>query len=110
MEQDEFQPQRAVKLSWPYLGNCWWPPMRYQSREEIRKGDKVLFHGESGEIELVVDKLVGDPALQQPADAGPVSPVVLLPWTTESNLSSLDSLTEIPKEWCDVNQIVCYVR
>lgn len=37
--------------------------MRYQSGEEIRKGDKVLFHGEPGEIEFVVDKLVGDPAM-----------------------------------------------
>jgi len=37
--------------------------MRYQSGEEIRKGDKVLFHGEPGEIEFVVDKLVGDPVV-----------------------------------------------
>ena len=37
--------------------------MKYQSGEEIRKGDKVLFHGEPGEIEFVVDKLVGDPAM-----------------------------------------------
>lgn len=37
--------------------------MKYQSGEQIRKGDKVLFHGEAGEIELVVDKLVGDPAI-----------------------------------------------
>jgi hypothetical protein len=37
--------------------------MKYPSGEEIRKGDKVLFHGEPGEIEFVVDKLVGDPAM-----------------------------------------------
>lgn len=37
--------------------------MKYQSGEEIRKGDKVLFHGEPGEIEFVADKLVGDPAM-----------------------------------------------
>ena len=37
--------------------------MRYQSGEEIRKGDKVLFHGEPGEIEFVVDQLSGDPAI-----------------------------------------------
>ncbi len=29
--------------------------LKYQSGEEIRKGDRVLFHGEPGEIELVVD-------------------------------------------------------
>jgi len=27
--------------------------MRYQSGEEIKKGDRVLFHGEPGEIEFV---------------------------------------------------------
>lgn len=37
--------------------------MKYQSGEEIRKGDRVLFHGEPGEIEFVVEKLVGDPAM-----------------------------------------------
>jgi hypothetical protein len=26
---------------------------RYQTGEEIQKGDSVLFHGESGQIELV---------------------------------------------------------
>lgn len=37
--------------------------MKYQSGEEIRKGDKVLFHDEPGEIEFVVEKLVGDPTM-----------------------------------------------
>jgi hypothetical protein len=37
--------------------------MKYTSGEEIRKGDKVLFHGEPGEIEFAVEKLVGDPAM-----------------------------------------------
>jgi hypothetical protein len=36
-------------------------PFRYQSGEEIKKGDRVLFHGEPGEIELVADPLVNDP-------------------------------------------------
>jgi hypothetical protein len=36
--------------------------LKYQSGEEIQKGDKVLFHGEAGEIEFVVDRLTGDPA------------------------------------------------
>lgn len=35
---------------------------KYQSGEEIRKGDHVLFHGQPGEIEFVVDRYVGDPA------------------------------------------------
>jgi hypothetical protein len=35
----------------------------YQSGEEIKKGDRVLFHGEPGEIEFVADTLVGDPAM-----------------------------------------------
>jgi len=38
-------------------------PLKYQSGEEIRKGDRVMFHGEPGEIEFVADRLVGDPAL-----------------------------------------------
>jgi hypothetical protein len=37
--------------------------MRYQSGEEIQKGDKVLLHGEPGEVEFVVDALIGDPAM-----------------------------------------------
>lgn len=34
--------------------------LRYQIGEEIKKGDRVLFHGEPGRIELVVVEL-GDP-------------------------------------------------
>ena len=30
-------------------------PLAYQSGEPIRKGDRVTYHGEEGEIELVVD-------------------------------------------------------
>jgi hypothetical protein len=37
--------------------------MKYQSGAEIRKGDKVLFHGEPGEIEFVVEQFVGDPVM-----------------------------------------------
>jgi hypothetical protein len=37
--------------------------MKYQSGDEIRKGDRVLYHGEPGEIEIVVDRFVGDPAM-----------------------------------------------
>jgi len=36
-------------------------PFRYQSGEEIKKGDRVLFHGEPGEIEFVADPLIDDP-------------------------------------------------
>jgi len=36
-------------------------PFTYQSGEEIKKGDRVLFHGEPGEIEFVADPLVNDP-------------------------------------------------
>jgi hypothetical protein len=35
-------------------------PFKYQSGEEIRKGDRVLFHGEPGYIELVADPLNRD--------------------------------------------------
>lgn len=38
-------------------------PIYYVSGEEILKGDRVLFHGEPGEIEFVVDGLTGDPAM-----------------------------------------------
>jgi len=37
--------------------------VKYQSGEEIRKGDRVLFHGEPGEIEFVAEKLVADPTV-----------------------------------------------
>jgi hypothetical protein len=37
--------------------------VHYQSGEEIKKGDRVLFHGEPGEIEFVADALIGDPAM-----------------------------------------------
>lgn len=34
---------------------------RYQSGEEIRKGDHILFHEEPGEVEFVTASLGGDP-------------------------------------------------
>jgi hypothetical protein len=37
--------------------------LKYQSGEEIKKGDRVLFHGEPGEIEFVVDGSNEDAAL-----------------------------------------------
>jgi hypothetical protein len=38
-------------------------PLKYQSGEEIKKGDRLHFHGEPAEIEFVVDVLTEDPAL-----------------------------------------------
>lgn len=35
--------------------------LTYMTGQEIKKGDRVLFHGEPGEIELVADPLVPDP-------------------------------------------------
>jgi hypothetical protein len=46
-------------------------PVRYQSGEAIIKGDRVLFHGEPGEIEFVVDRIVGDPDLDWYMELGP---------------------------------------
>jgi hypothetical protein len=37
--------------------------LKYQSGEEIKKGDRVLFHGEPAEVEFVVDELSKDAAL-----------------------------------------------
>jgi len=37
--------------------------LKYQSGEEIRKGDHVLFHGEPGEIEFIVTDPLTDPSL-----------------------------------------------
>jgi len=37
--------------------------LKYQSGEEIRKGDHVLFHGEPAEIEFVVSDPVTEPSL-----------------------------------------------
>lgn len=46
--------------------------MKYHSGEEILSGDKVLFHGQPGQIELVVDSFVGDPAVDwQMRENGP---------------------------------------
>ena len=36
-------------------------PFRYQSGAEVKKGDRVLYHGEPGEIEFVADPLIDDP-------------------------------------------------
>jgi hypothetical protein len=36
-------------------------PLTYQSGEEVKKGDRVLFHDEPGEIEFVADPLISDP-------------------------------------------------
>jgi len=33
----------------------------YQSGQEIKKGDRVIFHGNPGEIEFVADPSVDDP-------------------------------------------------
>jgi hypothetical protein len=35
-------------------------PFRYQSGEEIQKGDQILFHDQSGYIEFVADPLIKD--------------------------------------------------
>ncbi|HWY07188.1 MAG TPA: hypothetical protein VNY24_10020 [Candidatus Acidoferrales bacterium] len=36
---------------------------KYKSGEEIKKGDRVLFHGEPGGVEFVVEERSGDPAM-----------------------------------------------
>jgi hypothetical protein len=36
-------------------------PFVYQTGEEIRKGDRVIFHGEPGEIEFVADPDINNP-------------------------------------------------
>ena len=36
-------------------------PFTYRSGKEIKRGDRVLFHGEPGEIEFVANPLVRDP-------------------------------------------------
>ncbi len=35
-------------------------PFYYQSGEEVKKGDRVTYHGEPGEIEFGAEKVVGD--------------------------------------------------
>jgi hypothetical protein len=37
--------------------------LKYPSGEEIRKGDRVLFHGEPAEVEFVVNEHTQDAAL-----------------------------------------------
>jgi len=38
-------------------------PFFYTSGEQIKKGDRITYHGEPGEIEFVADKIVGDAAI-----------------------------------------------
>ena len=38
-------------------------PFFYQSGEQIKQGDRITYHGESGEIGFVVDKIAGDSAM-----------------------------------------------
>jgi hypothetical protein len=38
-------------------------PFVYKTGEEILRGDRVMFHGEPGQIEFVVDRVTGEPAL-----------------------------------------------
>jgi hypothetical protein len=35
----------------------------YQSGEEVKSGDHVSYHGEPGEVEFVIAKSTGDPAM-----------------------------------------------
>jgi hypothetical protein len=35
-------------------------PCSYKSGDEIKKGDRVTYHGEPGEIEFVADQITGD--------------------------------------------------
>lgn len=37
--------------------------LKYESGEVIQQGDRVLYHGEPGEIEFVVNGRSGDPAM-----------------------------------------------
>ena len=36
---------------------------RYKSGEVIKKGDRVFFHGEPGEVDFVITEHVGDPTM-----------------------------------------------
>ena len=43
----------------------------YQSGEEVKEGDKVLYHGEPGEVEFVITGPVSDPAMNWYLDKFP---------------------------------------
>ena len=36
---------------------------KYESGEEVRKGDRIIYHGEPGKIEFVVSEAVGNPSM-----------------------------------------------
>jgi hypothetical protein len=38
-------------------------PFKYQSGDEIKKGGRLMLHGEPGEIEFVAEQFVGDSAI-----------------------------------------------
>ena len=35
----------------------------YQSGEEVKSGDRIIYHGDPGEVEFVIVSLTGDPAM-----------------------------------------------
>jgi hypothetical protein len=43
----------------------------YQSGDEVRAGDRILYHGQPGEVEFVVATKSGDPALDWYLDQYP---------------------------------------
>lgn len=38
-------------------------PFRYQSGEELRKGDRIRYAGQPGSVQFVITEATGDPAL-----------------------------------------------
>jgi len=38
-------------------------PFLYNSGKEIRKGDRVTYHGAPGHIEFIAEKITGDPGI-----------------------------------------------
>lgn len=72
--------------------------MKYKSGEEIRKGDRVLFHGETGEIEFVAEKFTGDPAMDWHVEDGPGVMVLEPKHFGRAFLRNLDHLVFVSRQ------------
>ena len=66
----------------------------YISGEEVRPGDRILFHGETGEVEFVVTHLTGDASMDWYLEQHPEGGLML----TASGLGSVFVATNMIDE------------
>ena len=68
--------------------------MVYESGEDIRKGDRVRYHGEAGYVEFVVKEASGDPSFDWYLDQWPGGGAMICADTFGSVYLSVDGLDD----------------